>query len=58
VSLPIAAGQRLGRVEVWAGPTLLGTRPLLAARSVPRPGLGGRLRWYATRTGHHLLDLF
>jgi D-alanyl-D-alanine carboxypeptidase (penicillin-binding protein 5/6) len=58
VSLPIVAGQRLGRVEVWDGPTLIGTRPLLAARSVPRPGLGGRLRWYATRTGHHLLDLF
>jgi D-alanyl-D-alanine carboxypeptidase (penicillin-binding protein 5/6) len=58
VSLPVARGQRLGRVEVWDGPTLLGTRPLLAARSVSRPGLGGRLRWYATRTGHHLLGLF
>ena len=58
VSLPIVAGQRLGRVEVWDGPTLLGARPLLASRSVPRPGLGGRLRWYATRTGHHLLGLF
>jgi len=58
VSLPVVRGQRLGRVEVWAGPTLLGTRPLLAARSVSRPGLGGRLRWYATRTGHDLLGLF
>jgi D-alanyl-D-alanine carboxypeptidase len=50
VSLPIRRGQRLGRVEVWAGSRLLGTRPLLAARSVARPGVGGRLRWYATRT--------
>ena len=58
VSLPVVRGQRLGRVEIWDGPTLLGTRPLLAARSVSRPGLGGRLRWYATRTGHHLLGLF
>jgi serine-type D-Ala-D-Ala carboxypeptidase (penicillin-binding protein 5/6) len=58
VSLPVAEGQRLGRVEVWQGHTLLGARPLLAARSVARPGLGGRLRWYATRTGHHLLGLF
>jgi serine-type D-Ala-D-Ala carboxypeptidase (penicillin-binding protein 5/6) len=57
VSLPLARGQRLGRVEVWDGRTLIGTRPLLAARSVPRPGVGGRLRWYATRTGHHLLGL-
>jgi len=58
VSLPVVRGQRLGRVEVWDRGTLIGTRPLLAARSVPRPGLAGRLRWYATRTGHHLLGLF
>jgi hypothetical protein len=58
VSLPVVQGQRLGRVEIWNGRTLLGTRPLIAARSVPRPGFGGRLRWYATRTGHHLLGLF
>ena len=58
VSLPVQRGQRLGRVEIWDGRKLLGTRPLLAARSVPRPGLGGRLRWYATRTRHHLLGLF
>ncbi|HEY2072532.1 MAG TPA: D-alanyl-D-alanine carboxypeptidase family protein [Gaiellaceae bacterium] len=50
VSLPIRRGQRLGRIDVWAGRRLLGTRPLLASRSVPRPGMGGRLRWYATRT--------
>jgi D-alanyl-D-alanine carboxypeptidase len=55
VSLPLVRGQRLGRVEIWDGRTLIGTRPLLAARSVSRPGFGGRLRWYATRTGHHLL---
>jgi D-alanyl-D-alanine carboxypeptidase (penicillin-binding protein 5/6) len=58
VSLPVVRGQRLGRIEIWDGRKLLGTRPLLAARSVSRPGFGGRLRWYATRTGHHLLGLF
>jgi D-alanyl-D-alanine carboxypeptidase (penicillin-binding protein 5/6) len=58
VSLPVKQGERLGRVEIWDGGKLLGTRPLLAARSVARPGFGGRLRWYATRTGHHLLGLF
>jgi serine-type D-Ala-D-Ala carboxypeptidase (penicillin-binding protein 5/6) len=58
VPLPVVRGQRLGRVEVWDGPTRLGTRPLVAARSVPLPGFGGRLRWYASRTGHHLLGLF
>jgi D-alanyl-D-alanine carboxypeptidase (penicillin-binding protein 5/6) len=58
VSLPVVRGQRLGRIEVWDGHKLVGARPLLAARSVSRPGFGGRLRWYATRTGHHLLGLF
>jgi hypothetical protein len=33
-------------------------RSLLAGRSVPRPGVGGRLRWYSTRTVHNLLGLF
>jgi len=58
VSLPVRRGQPVGTVEIWDGRKLLGSRPLLAGRSVPRPGLGGRLRWYATRTGHHLLGLF
>lgn len=58
VALPVAAGQRLGKVEVWQDGKLLGWRPLVAARSVPRPGLAGRIRWYATRTVHDLLGLF
>ena len=58
VALPVRRGQRLGRVEIWAGRKLLGARPLRAARSVSRPGFGGRLRWYATRTERHLLELF
>ena len=40
VALPVRQGQRLGRVEVWSGEQLLGARPLLAARSVRRPGVG------------------
>ncbi len=57
VSLPVERGERLGRIEVWAGKKLLGMRPLLAGRSVPRPGVGGRLRWYSTRTVHNLVGL-
>jgi hypothetical protein len=57
VSLPVTRGQRLGRIEIWRGRTLLGTRPLLAARTIPKPGLGGRLRWYSTRTVHNLVGL-
>jgi serine-type D-Ala-D-Ala carboxypeptidase (penicillin-binding protein 5/6) len=58
VTLPVVRGQRLGRIDVFAGGKLLGSRPLLAARSVAKPGLGGRLRWYSTRTVHHLISLF
>ncbi|HZQ89612.1 MAG TPA: D-alanyl-D-alanine carboxypeptidase family protein [Gaiellaceae bacterium] len=50
VTLPVRRGQTLGRIDVWSGTRLLGSRPLQASRSVPRPGMGGRLRWYATRT--------
>jgi D-alanyl-D-alanine carboxypeptidase (penicillin-binding protein 5/6) len=50
VKLPVRRGQALGRIEIWAGKRLLGSRPLVASRTVPRPGVGGRLRWYARRT--------
>ena len=49
-SLPVRRGQRLGEVRVFDGARLLGARPLVAARSVARPGLGGRAAWYAGRT--------
>jgi D-alanyl-D-alanine carboxypeptidase (penicillin-binding protein 5/6) len=58
VALPVARGQVLGRVQVWEGSRLLGERPLVAARAVARPGLGGRVRWYAGRTLHHVLGFF
>ena len=58
VALPVRRGERLGRIEVWADGKLLGSRPLLAARSVAKPGVAGRLRWYATRTVHHLFAVF
>jgi serine-type D-Ala-D-Ala carboxypeptidase (penicillin-binding protein 5/6) len=58
ISLPVARGAPLGRIEIWSGRTELGVRPLVAARAIGRPGLAGRLRWYGTRTVHHLLGLF
>jgi D-alanyl-D-alanine carboxypeptidase (penicillin-binding protein 5/6) len=57
LTLPVRRGEPLGRIEVWAGGRLLGSRPLLAARSVSRPGVGGRLRWYAKRTVKDLWGL-
>jgi D-alanyl-D-alanine carboxypeptidase (penicillin-binding protein 5/6) len=56
-SLPVRRGQVLGRIEVWAGRRLVAHRPLVAARTVARPGLVGRVEWYAGRSVHHILGL-
>ena len=58
VTLPVARGQLLGTIEVRVDGQVVGVRPLVAARSVRRPGLVGRVRWYATRTVHDFLGLF
>jgi D-alanyl-D-alanine carboxypeptidase (penicillin-binding protein 5/6) len=54
VDLPIHRGQRLGEVRVYDRGRLLGSRPLVAARAVSRPGLVSRVGWYAGRTAHHI----
>jgi len=58
VPLPVRRGQVLGRIEVWEGKRMLGLEPLVAARSISRPGLTGRVGWYAGRTLHHVVDFF
>jgi serine-type D-Ala-D-Ala carboxypeptidase (penicillin-binding protein 5/6) len=54
VRLPVLRGQRLGSIEIRSGGELLGRRPLVAARSVGRPGLAGRAQWYTGRTLDHV----
>jgi serine-type D-Ala-D-Ala carboxypeptidase (penicillin-binding protein 5/6) len=56
--LPVSEGQSLGRVQIWEGSRLVGTRELVASRSINRPALPRRLGWYAGRTLHHLVHLF
>lgn len=58
VTLPVTDGERLGTVEILRDGRLVGSRPLVASRSVARPGVPGRLRWYTTRTLHHLRNIF
>ena len=58
VSLPVRRGDVLGRIEIRQGNLVVGTRALVASRSINKPGLGGRLGWYAGRTLHHLAHLF
>jgi serine-type D-Ala-D-Ala carboxypeptidase (penicillin-binding protein 5/6) len=54
VSLPVTKGQQLGEVRVYAGRQLIGRMPLVASRSISKPGLLGRAGWYGTRTLHHI----
>jgi D-alanyl-D-alanine carboxypeptidase (penicillin-binding protein 5/6) len=54
VDLPIAQGQPLGEVRVYAGKTLLASEQLVAGRSVAKPGVLDRAGWYARRTFHHV----
>jgi D-alanyl-D-alanine carboxypeptidase (penicillin-binding protein 5/6) len=58
VRLPVRKGEALGAVKVFEGRKLLGARPLVAARSVSKPGLVGRVGWYAGRTVHNVLGFF
>jgi len=52
--LPVSRGQSLGQVRIYQRGKLVGAVPLVASRSVSRPGVAGRVGWYATRTLHHM----
>ena len=57
LALPVARGQRVGEVRVFAGGRLIARTPLVAAESVSAVGTAGKARWYARRTVHHLVGL-
>lgn len=50
ISLPVQKGQRLGEVRVSRGGRLIASSPLVASRAVARPGVLGRVGWYAGET--------
>ncbi|HET8606500.1 MAG TPA: D-alanyl-D-alanine carboxypeptidase family protein [Gaiellaceae bacterium] len=54
VDLPVRAGQRLGEVVISRGGRVVARRPLVAARSVARPGLAARIGWYAKRAARNV----
>jgi serine-type D-Ala-D-Ala carboxypeptidase (penicillin-binding protein 5/6) len=58
VRLPVHAGDRLGVIRVYEGKRLLVKQPLVAGRTVKRPGLGGRVGFYARRTAKHVWSWF
>jgi D-alanyl-D-alanine carboxypeptidase (penicillin-binding protein 5/6) len=58
VALPVRAGQELGQIQVLDGERVIASRPLIATESIPVPGLGVRIGWYADRALGHAGDLF
>ena len=57
LALPIAAGQKIGRVEVYDGDRLVAASNLVAAEGVADPGLWAKTKWYATQTLRNLWEL-
>jgi D-alanyl-D-alanine carboxypeptidase len=58
LELPVERGQRVGEVRVYSGRKLVARQPLIADRSVAKPGFGGRAGFYAGRTLTHMKDWF
>jgi D-alanyl-D-alanine carboxypeptidase len=54
LTLPVRRGQRVGEVRIYSGGKLLSTRPLVAMRSVRKPGFLGKAGWYGKQTLHNL----
>jgi D-alanyl-D-alanine carboxypeptidase (penicillin-binding protein 5/6) len=58
VGIPVRKGQRLGRVEVYAGDRLLASANLVAADSVSEPGFLDKAWWYVETTAGNFLEIF
>jgi serine-type D-Ala-D-Ala carboxypeptidase (penicillin-binding protein 5/6) len=56
--LPVRRGEKLGEVNVFSGRQLVASAPLVAARSVSRPGFFGRVGFYTGRTFSHIGSWF
>jgi D-alanyl-D-alanine carboxypeptidase len=57
VALPVRAGQRIGKVEVYDGNRLVASSNLVAASAVTQPGVLAKARWYATQTAQNLWEI-
>jgi D-alanyl-D-alanine carboxypeptidase (penicillin-binding protein 5/6) len=57
LALPIAKGDRLGRVEVYEGNRLVASSNLVAAEGVADAGLWAKAKWYATQTVRNLWEI-
>jgi D-alanyl-D-alanine carboxypeptidase (penicillin-binding protein 5/6) len=58
ISLPVQKGQKLGEVRIYAGRKVIAASPLIASRSIAKPGFVSRAGWYTGRTLHHIGNWF
>jgi D-alanyl-D-alanine carboxypeptidase len=58
VKLPVHVGDVLGTITIRERGRLVGTRDLVASRTINKPGVVRRVGWYAGRTLHHLAHFF
>ena len=54
VELPVRKGEPLGEIRVYERGRLLARSPLVAARSIEKPGALGRTGWYIGRTASNV----
>ena len=52
------APDRLGVIRIYEGKRLVAARPLVAGRTIERPGVVGRVGFYARRTAKHIASWF
>jgi D-alanyl-D-alanine carboxypeptidase (penicillin-binding protein 5/6) len=57
LALPVAKGERLGRVEVYDGNRLVASSNLVAAEAVADAGLWAKAKWHVTQTARNLWEL-
>ena len=58
VELPVRKGQRLGEVRIFARTRLIAKAPLVASRSIARPGPLERAQWYSGETARNVWSWF
>jgi serine-type D-Ala-D-Ala carboxypeptidase (penicillin-binding protein 5/6) len=58
IELPVVKGRRLGEVRIFDRGRLIARAPLVASRSVARPGPLERARWYSGETARNVWSWF
>jgi D-alanyl-D-alanine carboxypeptidase (penicillin-binding protein 5/6) len=54
---PVGFGEAVGEIRIYDGNRLVATRPLIAAQTVPAPGLTKKVGWYAGRALDEARDM-